>query len=175
MKALYLHGLNTVSSGKAALLESRGHAVVCPALDHARPLAVREVLRATLAAHPDLDVAIGSSLGGFWGFYAAQRLGAPRTVLLNPCLDPDEAMRSVENPPPEGVARAYATLRAEAEAVPVDPSRFRVYVALDDDVVPPALAMKRFAAPSLRALATGGHRLAQFAGLVPEIAAFAAG
>lgn len=175
MKILYLHGLNTMTSGKAAFLQEKGHRVLCPILIHPRPLVVRETLVSTLAANRDLDLVIGSSLGGFWGFYAAQCLGAPRTVLINPCLDPDEAMRHIEKPPPESVAAAYARLREEAEAVPLDATRYRVYVALDDDVVPPGPAMRRFPRSSLRVSPTGGHRLEHFADLLPELAAFASG
>lgn len=175
MKILYLHGLNTTTSGKAAFLQEQGHTVICPVLAHPRPPVVRETLAATLAAHRDLELVIGSSLGGFWGFYAAQCLGAPRTALINPCLDPDEAMRHVEKPPPEEVAAAYAKLRREAEDVPLDATRYRVYVALDDDVVPPGLAMGRFPKSSLRISPTGGHRLEHFPEILPELADFAAG
>ncbi len=171
MKVFYLHGLGSTASSKAERLRQAGHVVLAPTLDHPQPSAVRATILATLTAHPDLDLVVGSSLGGFWGFYAAQCLNAPRTALLNPCLDPDRALASHEAPT-DAVA-AYADLRREAEAVPLDPARYRVYVALDDDVVNPQSAMRRFPSSALRVSSTGGHRLDHFAQLIPELAAFA--
>lgn len=84
MKILYLHGLESkLSVEKRTLLEKYGQ-VMAPALDYkSNPAMIASILN----AYQDhgIDVIIGSSMGGFAGFYLANSLGIC-SMLYNPTL-----------------------------------------------------------------------------------------
>jgi len=91
---LYLHGFrSSPQSRKATLLRERMHALgreaeyACPAL----PASPREAARLSMelaSASPQTELAlIGSSLGGYYATWLAERLGC-RAVLLNPAIAP---------------------------------------------------------------------------------------
>jgi predicted esterase YcpF (UPF0227 family) len=98
--AVYLHGFrSSPASTKARLL---GEAVAAlppslrpslqvPALDHRPAVAMAEILRLAGSVPPEHLTFVGSSLGGFYATYAAERLGA-RAVLVNPAIRPYEEL-----------------------------------------------------------------------------------
>jgi len=96
---LYLHGFRSSPQSKKAtrlrdalIARGRGNEFVCPQL----PASPRAAIDAVLAALNGTDVEnlslIGSSLGGYYATWLAERLGC-RTVLLNPAIRPYDDLR----------------------------------------------------------------------------------
>lgn len=95
---IYLHGFNSSpGSHKAQVLKrymeehDLGDQYCCPALPHLpmRAIAVAEV---EIAKHPCESITlIGSSLGGFYSTYLAERHDL-RAVLINPAVYPHEGL-----------------------------------------------------------------------------------
>jgi predicted esterase YcpF (UPF0227 family) len=97
---IYLHGFNSSpGSHKTQLLkrymEARGlgSQYGCPALPHLPDRAIA-VIEAEIAAHPrDSTTLVGSSLGGFYATYLAERHDL-RAILINPAVLPHEGLRA---------------------------------------------------------------------------------
>jgi predicted esterase YcpF (UPF0227 family) len=97
---IYLHGFNSSpGSHKAQLLkcymEERdlGDQCCCPALPHLPKRAIA-VVEAEIAKHPrEAITLVGSSLGGFYSTYLAERHDL-HAVLINPAVYPHEDLRA---------------------------------------------------------------------------------
>jgi predicted esterase YcpF (UPF0227 family) len=97
---IYLHGFNSSpGSHKTQMLkrymEARGlgERYSCPALPHLPDRAIA-VIEAEIAAHrADSVTLIGSSLGGFYATYLAERHDL-RAILINPAVFPHEGLRA---------------------------------------------------------------------------------
>jgi predicted esterase YcpF (UPF0227 family) len=94
---IYIHGLNSSpASFKANLLKrklesmGRGTEFSAPALPD-RPRAAAALLEAEIAKHPGASL-VGSSLGGFYATWLAERHGL-RAVLVNPAVRPYDGLR----------------------------------------------------------------------------------
>jgi uncharacterized protein len=94
---IYVHGFNSSpASIKARLLTERlealGHGAdfLAPGLPH-RPAEAAALLDALIARHPGAAV-VGSSLGGYYATYLAEKHGV-RAVLVNPAVRPYELLR----------------------------------------------------------------------------------
>ena len=95
MKIVYIHGLDSkLSPEKKEILEKFG-TVEAPDLNYYKnPNAIASLMERY--AEVDFDVVIGSSIGGFAGFYASNYFNKP-ALLFNPALK----SRSVEQNVPE--------------------------------------------------------------------------
>ena len=91
---LYLHGFRSsplsfkarvVGERMAAL--GRSQELVCPQLPASPKAAMELALELVAGKHADELSIIGSSLGGFYATWLAERIGC-RAVLLNPAVDP---------------------------------------------------------------------------------------
>src|ERR1051326_6786721 len=98
---MYLHGFNSSpQSHKAQVLhdylagQGLGSEYACPALPPLASDAVR-VIEAQIAGKDASFV--GSSLGGFYATYLAEKHGA-RAVLINPAIDPQVGLRAYLGP-----------------------------------------------------------------------------
>src|SRR5690554_3670358 len=95
MKILYLHGLNgNLSPEKREILEHYGE-VFSPSIDYEADSESIASLMASFNSH-DINVVIGSSMGGFAGYYISNAFQLP-ALLFNPAL----AARSVAQNIPE--------------------------------------------------------------------------
>lgn len=84
MKIAYLHGLESEPGGpKVEYLASQGYLVHSPSMDYKSIDCFQSTLNALTAFQPDLI--IGSSMGGYFAFELAARLGCP-ALLFNPAL-----------------------------------------------------------------------------------------
>ena len=100
MTLLYLHGFNSApQSHKAQVLkrhlEARGlgDRFACPKLPH-RPCEAIACAEREIALRPaDTVTLVGSSLGGFYATYLAEKHGL-RAVLLNPAVTPQLDLES---------------------------------------------------------------------------------
>ena len=91
---LYLHGFrSSPASSKARLLgeyleqAGRSSEYLCPQLPASPRLAIEMALSLCAESEPQSLTIIGSSLGGYYATYLAERLGC-RAVLLNPATKP---------------------------------------------------------------------------------------
>ncbi len=93
MKILFLHGLESkLSRPKRELLETYG-SVIAPDLEYkTNPNIITELH--TSFVNQNIDVIIGSSMGGFTGFYLAQHLNVP-ALLFNPALPSRSAHQNI--------------------------------------------------------------------------------
>ncbi|MEW8505513.1 MAG: YqiA/YcfP family alpha/beta fold hydrolase [Candidatus Thiodiazotropha sp.] len=102
---IYLHGLNSAgSSGKAAVLRASFPElqIISPTYPaHTAAMAVKTLtdsLRPLLEEDRYLDeprLMVGSSMGGFYGAWMAQRLQFQHLVMINPALVPWELLLQV--------------------------------------------------------------------------------
>lgn len=95
MNILYLHGLESkLSQPKREILEKFGK-VSAPDIDyHNNPKSIQSILEQY--AHLDIHAVVGSSMGGFAGYYISTLLDKP-ALLFNPALK----RRSVHQELPE--------------------------------------------------------------------------
>jgi uncharacterized protein len=96
---IYIHGFNSSSrSGKAVALrnwmESRGlgEAFVCPDLPH-RPAGAIALLEQMIAQSHGPAKLVGSSLGGFYAVYLAEKHDL-KAIQINPCVACHEKLAS---------------------------------------------------------------------------------
>lgn len=86
MKALYIHGLHSeVNPNKMAILEEAGLNVIAPEIDYEKEQGAVYPRIKKLAQDEHVDVLIGSSMGGFIGYWLARELNKP-ALLYNPAL-----------------------------------------------------------------------------------------
>lgn len=102
VKILYLHGLESkLSNAKRKILEEYG-TVTAPDLDYKNnPRMIETLLRDF--QNQKFDVVMGSSMGGFAGFYLAKALMVP-ALLFNPALP----YRSVEQEIPSDLPEFHS-------------------------------------------------------------------
>jgi predicted esterase YcpF (UPF0227 family) len=168
---VYLHGFNSSpQSHKAQVMQrymaERGlaHEYACPALP---PLA-RDALRAIEPLLPARPCLVGSSLGGFYATYLAEKHGL-RAVLLNPAIDPQVGLRAylglqknLHTGEPYELTEAH--LRDwEALYVPrVTPARYLLIVETGDEVLDYRRAVERYAGAEQFVIRGGDHSLQSF-------------
>jgi predicted esterase YcpF (UPF0227 family) len=180
---VYLHGFNSSpQSHKAQLLgeymKARGLAArfACPALPPLASQAMREIER----LEPDGSTCfVGSSLGGFYATYLAEKHGA-RAVLINPAITPHAGLRALLGPQRnlhsgEPYELTEAHLREwEALYVPrVSPGRYLLIVETGDEVLDYREAVARYAGAEQIVIEGGDHSLRSFAQHLPRILRFA--
>lgn len=180
---IYLHGFNSSpQSHKAQLMGAcmaeRGLAsqFACPALPPLASDALGEIERRL----PGKNVCfIGSSLGGFYATYLAEKHAA-RAVLINPAIEPHVGLRAYIGPQKnlhtgepyeltEGHVRQW-----EALYVPqITPSRYLLLVETGDEVLDYREAVKRYAGAEQIVIHGGDHSLQSFPQHLPRILQFA--
>lgn len=182
---VYLHGFNSSpESAKAQHLQRelarRGLAAryACPALPD-RPLDAVAAVDAVLAANPGPVCFIGSSLGGFYATYFAEKHDA-RAVLVNPAVDPHEGLRAYlgEQQNLHTGERYTLTERhleqwAALYAKRIHPERYLVLLETGDEVLDYRIAMIRYAGARQAIVEGGDHSLRSFPEHVPRILEFA--
>lgn len=183
---VYLHGFNSSpESFKARLLRDRldtlGRATqfAAPALSHWPQEAIASIER--LLA--DQDVArvtlVGSSLGGHYATWLAERHGC-RAVLVNPAIRPHDLLAGYLGPQTNLYTGAKYDLTAchieQLAALHVEtitrPERYLLVVAMGDEVLDSRVALAKYAG-AMRIVHPGGdHGFAEFAAYLDEVIAF---
>jgi predicted esterase YcpF (UPF0227 family) len=181
---IYLHGFNSAPQSHKAqamkrYMEARrlGHRFVCPALPH-RPREAIELVETVIAAHPGATL-VGSSLGGFYGTYLAEKHDL-KAVLLNPAVHPQADLESYL-----GTQRNLYT-GAEYELTPahleewlalavgtIHPDRYLLIVETGDEVLDYRDAVRRYAGARQVVVEGGDHTLKSFPEHLPLILEFA--
>jgi uncharacterized protein len=180
---IYLHGFNSSpQSHKAqvmgAYMAERGLAAdfACPALPPLAADALAEIERRL----PGKNVCfIGSSLGGFYATYLAEKHAA-RAVLINPAIEPHLGLRAyigrqknLHTGEPYELTEAHVR-QWEALYVPrITPSRYLLLVETADEVLDYREAVRRYAGAEQRVIQGGDHSLQSFPQHLPRILQFA--
>lgn len=182
---VYLHGFNsTPASRKAretqAWLVAHGlrDAFACPQLPH-RPEAAIAVAEAAIGAARTPVTLVGSSLGGFYATWLAEKHDL-RAVLLNPACYPHRDLRQLLGPQKNLYSgEEYALTEAHLEAwerlfVPQPtPARYLLVVETGDELLDYREAVSRYAGAEQVVVEGGDHMLQSFAQHLPRIARFA--
>ncbi|MFD2366828.1 YqiA/YcfP family alpha/beta fold hydrolase [Pseudoduganella sp. GCM10020061] len=184
---LYLHGFRSSPlSFKARVvaqrMAARGRAeeLVCPQLP-ASPKAAMELALGVAAGRPEgEDLAIiGSSLGGFYATWLAERLGC-RAVLINPAVDP---LRNLEqhvgvtteyhSDKPFEFKREYIEeLRDLKVAHITRPERYFLLAATGDEVLDYRDMVAHYAGARQHVIEGSDHAISEFPEYVDEVLDF---
>ena len=180
---IYIHGFNSSpASSKAQLLKvrlealGRGAEFAAPALPHS-PAQAAALLDALATRHPGAAL-VGSSLGGYYATYLAERHGL-KAALLNPAVRPYELLE-----PHVGrqknfhtgkeydfTAQHVAELRA-LEVPAVTPGCYLLIAARDDEVLDYRRAVERYRGCRQIVIEGGDHGLSDFADHLELVLAF---
>jgi predicted esterase YcpF (UPF0227 family) len=184
---LYLHGFNSAPQSHKAqalkgYLEARGlgDRFVCPQLPHRPAEAIARAEREIAARPPGTVTLVGSSLGGFYATYLAEKHGL-RAVLLNPAVTPQLDLESYLGTQRNlYTGEAYELTRDHIDewralATPVrHPENYLLIVETGDEVLDYRAAVAKYAGARRIVIAGGDHSLASFPDHLPAILAFAA-
>lgn len=183
---IYLHGFNSSpGSHKAQVLkrylEERGLGgqYCCPALPHLPRQAIAAV-EAEIARHQAGSLTlIGSSLGGFYATYLAERHDL-RAALINPAVYPHEDLRAYLGTQRNLYSLARYELTEEhlrqweqLYLATVRPQRYLLLVETGDEVLDYRQAVNKYAGARQIVVEGGDHSLMSFAQHIPLILEFA--
>jgi predicted esterase YcpF (UPF0227 family) len=183
---IYIHGFNSsAQSGKAremaAWLAARGlaEAWACPDLPH-RPTQAIALLEDLIARSQGPAKLVGSSLGGFYAAYLAERHGL-KAVYVNPCVAchgklADEVGKTLKNWHTGEEYAFTAEHAAELAALRVErltrPEDHLLLVETGDEVLDYREAVGYFAGARQIVLEGGDHGFTRFADYIPTILEF---
>ena len=183
---LYLHGFrSSPRSFKARVMQKaladagRAHELICPQLPASPKEAMALCLLLAERHAPDNLAIIGSSLGGFYATWLAERMGV-RAVLLNPSVDPlvnlehhvgvTTAWHSSE---PFEFRREYIDELAELRVGQItSPERYFLLAATGDEVLDYRDMVTHYAGARQHVIKGSDHAISEFAQYVDEVLAF---
>lgn len=179
---IYLHGFNSSPrSHKAQVLgrylEAQGLAgeYACPALPPLACEAMR-VIENTMAAKT--PAFIGSSLGGFYATYLAEKHDA-RAVLINPAIDPHVGLRAYLGPQtnlhtgePYTLTQAHLAEWEKLYVPRITPGRYLLLVETGDEVLDYRRAVERYRGAEQVVVTGGDHSLQTFPEHLPRLLEF---
>ncbi|WP_313165766.1 YqiA/YcfP family alpha/beta fold hydrolase [Massilia oculi] len=183
---LYLHGFrSSPRSFKARVVQEKleqaglGERLICPQLP-ASPEAAMDLALALAERHaPDNLAIVGSSLGGFYACWLAERLGV-RAAVINPSVDPT---RNLEKH--VGVTTAWHSDEpfefrqeyiGELQALRVEqitrPERYFLLAATGDEVLDYRDMVAHYAGARQHVIEGSDHAIPEFPQYVDEVLAF---
>ncbi len=180
---IYIHGFNSSpASSKARLigerlaLRARGYDFSAPALPHSPALAA-ELLEDLVQARPNACL-IGSSLGGYYATWLAERHGI-RAVLVNPAVRPyallaGEVGRQKNFHTGEEydfTAQHIAELRA-LEVESITPEKYLLMVETGDEVLDYRHAVEKYRGAQQLVIQGGDHGFSDFANYLDTVFGF---
>jgi predicted esterase YcpF (UPF0227 family) len=183
---IYLHGFNSSpGSHKAQVLKrymqerGLGEQYCCPALPHLPMRAIAQV-EAEIAKHPRASITlVGSSLGGFYSTYLAERHDL-RAVLINPAVYPHDGLRAYLGVQHNLYTKQQYELTEEhlrqweKLCLPsIRPQRYLLLVETGDEVLDYREAVEKYQGTRQIVIAGGDHSLASFPEHIPLILDFA--
>ena len=183
---LYLHGFrSSPKSFKARVVHKaladagRSHELICPPLPASPKEAMALAMLLAERHAPDQLAIIGSSLGGFYATWLAERLGVP-AVLLNPSVNP---LKNLEHH--VGVTTAWHSDEAfefrreyidELAALRVDritrPERYFLIAATGDEVLDYRDMVAHYAGAKQHVIQGSDHAISEFPQYVDDVLAF---
>jgi predicted esterase YcpF (UPF0227 family) len=183
---LYLHGFrSSPQSSKTSLLAARMRALgraeeyVCPHLPASPQEAVELALNIASKVDPSELTLIGSSLGGYYATWLAEKL-ACRAVLLNPAVFAARDLATQvgvktqyhTNEPFEFKATYIDELNALAVARITQPERYFLLAATGDELLDYREMAAQFAGARQHIIAGSDHGISDFADYADEVLAF---
>jgi predicted esterase YcpF (UPF0227 family) len=185
---VYVHGFNSSpASTKARQLRARlesigcGAAFRCPALPD-RPAAAIALLEREIAPVPSTEVTlVGSSLGGFYSTFLAERHGT-RAVLVNPAITPHIGLSAYLGPQTNlYTGESYVLTRQhldELQALEVPTltrlKRYYLMVTTGDEVLDYRGAVARYAGARQLVVPGSDHGFREFEHYLNSVLEFAA-
>jgi predicted esterase YcpF (UPF0227 family) len=183
---LYLHGFrSSPKSFKARVVHERmaalgrGNELICPQLP-ASPKAAIELALLLAARHAPGKLAIvGSSLGGFYATWLAERLGC-RAVLLNPAVNPLKDLdkhvgvtTAYHSDEPFEFKREYVDQLADLRVARITrPERYFLVAATGDEVLDYRDMVAHYEGARQHVIEGGDHAISDFPRYVDEVLAF---
>jgi uncharacterized protein len=183
---VYLHGFrSSPASRKATLLRDamaarrRANEYLCPALPPSPNRAVDDVARLVQGIAPDTLALIGSSLGGYYATWLAEKLGC-RAALLNPAIRPQDDLARYLGEQPVYFSDATIEFRSEylAELDAIDtpaitrPERYLLLAATGDVVIDYRAMTRKYAGAHQVVIAGSDHELSDFPQYLDDVLAF---
>ena len=182
---LYLHGFNSArTSHKAQVLQAtmtrlnRGAQFLSPDLPH-RPAQAIALLETLIEKLPKITTLVGSSLGGYYATYLAER-HALNAVLINPVVAPYRLLAPLVGPQKnyytgevyEFTPQHLAELQA-LEIAALHPEHYFLLVQTGDEVLDYRDAAARYVGARQSVIPGGDHGFQQFENHLNDILAFA--
>lgn len=186
MATIYLHGfLSSPDSKKGRILalehKKRGIPFFAPDLTMSPEQVSAMLTRFTAGMPPEELTVVGSSLGGFYATWLAEKTGC-RAVLLNPVVRPWELVRDFlgEQETYGGkrcvvITEDYADqlLRLDTPAITM-PTRYLVLLSTSDEVLDWHEADRKYQAAKRVLVPQGDHQISNFDQYSPAITDFCA-
>jgi predicted esterase YcpF (UPF0227 family) len=182
---LYLHGFrSSPRSAKARIVQTRlaslgrAHELICPQLP-ASPKAAMELVLTLAERHADRIAVVGSSLGGFYATWLAERFGC-RAAVINPAVDPLKDLEkhigvttNWHSDEPFEFKREYidelAALRVERIT---RPERYLLLAATGDEVLDYRDMLSHYAGAHQHVIEGSDHAISEFEQYVDEVLDF---
>jgi len=184
---IYIHGFNSSArSYKAGLVHKRmaalgrAHEYACPDLPH-RPAEAIALLDRLVSAQPAPVSLIGSSLGGFYATWLAERHGL-RTALVNPAVRAYELLAQSIGPQRNlytGEGYELTPLHVDElralEVPAVTPERYLLVTRTGDEVLDYRAALARYKGCREMVIAGGDHGFGDFDAYIDPVLRFCLG
>lgn len=185
---VYLHGFRSspasakareLSEAVARLPDGDRPRLYIPALPDRPAQAMASVLALTDDVSVEALTFVGSSLGGYYATYAAEKTGA-RAVVINPAVRPADDLAPYRGPQTnlytgetfEVTERHFDEFRALAVGTITRPSRYLLFVQSGDEVLPYREAVAFYAGAWQCVEGGGDHAFQGFARQIPTILRF---
>jgi predicted esterase YcpF (UPF0227 family) len=183
---VYLHGFNSSpASHKAQVMKAhmegrgQGRLYACPALPDRPREAMRAIETAMAGQDPRGVTFIGSSLGGYYATYLAEKLGC-RAALINPAITPHIGLesylgtqRNLHTGAPYELTRAHLEGWRALLVDRIDPERYLLLLETGDEVLDWREAARRYEGARMVIRQGGDHSLQSFPEHIGRILAFA--
>ena len=182
----YLHGFrSSPQSTKAQLIRARlaerGRLdeYLCPQLPASPRAAARLIEAAARLEDPKRLALIGSSLGGYYATWLAERIGC-RAVLLNPAITPYDDLQVHLGVQPVYFSQQNIEMKAEYldELRELDtpritrPERYFLVAASGDELIDWRTMIAKYAGCRQRVIDGSDHQISDFAGYADEVLTF---
>ena len=185
---LYIHGfLSSPQSFKAQITQRwlKEHypqvQFICPELS-SYPAEAKAELESIMSSLAGEDVyAIGSSLGGYWSTYLAEKYAVRKVVLVNPAVAPHTRFNEfVGKPLPSYYSDKVYTLGEKDLSVLVDcdtpelkyPDKYWLMVQTEDETLDYRLAVEKYHQSKQLVEEGGSHTFDGYEKWLPEIIGF---
>ena len=183
---IYLHGFNSSPQSHKAQVMARHMAAqglaeryACPALPVLADDAIALVEALMHSAGKQPVCFVGSSLGGFYATYLAEKHDA-KAVLINPAIEPHIGLRgylgrqqNLHTGEPYDLTQAHLAAWARLVVPRISPQRYLLLVETGDEVLDYRKALERYAGAEQVVVQGGDHSLQSFPRHLPRILEFA--
>lgn len=182
MVVVYLHGFRSSPTSKKGQILRRAfaqsHDFRAPDLN-VGPFEAQKIMLETIKdVNPKNLCLVGSSLGGFYATWLAERIGC-RAVLLNPATEPWSVindylgLQKIHNSDRTIFVRPeYADQAREMASEVTDPSRYLVFLSTADEVLDWTKGQKKYASCKQVILPENTHEIENFDACLPAIESF---